>query len=144
MLLFSDGWRRAHNIVYNNVERMGWSAAKFDDLKASEADYDRHQFQDFSKFKDVLLHIGEEPEMLLDLIHSAVESDIIVCTSQQAMMPKLVASLCGKKSPIVIIIYKNKIPDDSSIIVDYRKRFIYVDLLSPDFPSWIKNIDCLQ
>ena len=144
MLLFSDGWKRAHNILYRNIEKMRWSAANVEKLKASEAEYDRHQFQDFSKLKNMILYVGEEPEMLLDLIHSAVESDIIICTSQQAMMPKLVASLCGKNSPVVIILYREKIPDDSSIVADYKDRFIYVDILNPNFSSWIKKIDCLQ
>ena len=144
MLLFSDGWQRAHKIVYRNIEKMGLSAAKVEQLKASEADYDKHKFQDFSKFENISMHIGEEPEMLLDLIHSAVESDVIVCTSQQNMMPKLVASLCSKNSPKVIILYKNKIPDDSSIVADYKDRFIYVDILNPNFSSWIKKIDFFQ
>jgi len=141
-LVFSDGWKRAFKIIYKNIEKMNWDVAKVKELKDSEAVYDEHQFQDFSKLKDISLHIGEEPEKLLDLIHSAVESDIVVCTSQQAMMPKLVASLCDRKLPTVIILYKHNMPDDSSILPDYKERFIYVDIANPDFSFWTNRIHC--
>ena len=143
ILLYSDGWKRAHEIIYKNIEKLNWNNDYVQKLRAGENSYDDEQFSEFSKLGGVLLQVGEEPEKLLNLIDSVVKSDIVFCTSQQAMMPKLVSSLCLQEKPIIIVLYKEKIPKMNSIIEGrVSNRFVYVNIFNPDFKSWIQRVSC--
>ncbi len=142
ILVFSDGAKRGLRIVESCFNSFDWPVEKVERFRQSMSKYDERQFRCFSTSRDVQLHVGEEPRKLLQLINSAIEADVIIVSTQQRMMPKLVALLCSRQGPKVIVLYKQNIPVNSDIIYNDQERFIYVDIRNPDFDSLIQRIKC--
>ena len=140
VLVFSDGASRSFRMIESNIVRLGWSDEKAKRFFESEAEYDSRQFSCFSRSRDVRLFVGEEPIKLCQLIDSAIGSDIVIVSSQQRMIPKLVANFCGADSPKVIVLYKKEPPFNTDIIHDDEDRFIYVDIDNPDYHSLMRRV----
>lgn len=135
VLVFSDGASRAFRIIESNFSKLAWPEEKVRRFIASEAEYDRRQFRCFLGADDVRLHVGEDPMRLCQLINSAIEADVVIVSSQQRMIPKLVANFCGQDSPKVIVLYKRHLPLNSDITSSDKDRFIYFDVENPDYGS---------
>jgi hypothetical protein len=140
LLVFSDGASRSFKIVESNLEKLAWSPEKIASFRQSRLDYDQRQFECFAGSEDIRLHVGEEPTKLFQLIHSAIESDVVIVSNQQRLVPKLVANLGGANSPKVVVLYKGAVPDNSDVIRNDRDRFIYVDIANPDFDAVIRRL----
>jgi hypothetical protein len=139
-LLFSDGSARAFTQVENNLDKLGWSAEQIHEFRASRAGYDARQFACFAESDDAQLHVGEDPATLPHLVEAALGSDIVIASSQQRMIPKLVANLGRRDVPKVIVLYKQERPDNRDIIRDDHERFIYVDIAKPDFDEVLRRL----
>ena len=140
ILLFSDGSARAFTQVENNLAKLAWSSEQIQQFRESRANYDTRQFACFAEPGDVQLHVGEDPATLPQLVDVALGSDIVIASSQQRMIPKLVANLGRKDSPKVIVLYKQERPDNCDIVHADHERFIYVDIANPDFDEVLRRL----
>jgi hypothetical protein len=140
VLVFSDGANRGLRIIERNLVKLGWSPEQVESFRNARPNYDRRQFMGFSEDPDIRLIVGEEPNKLRQLIHSSIEADIVIVSNQFRMMPKLVANFCTEKSPKVIVLYKQYLPDNSDIIQRHEHRFIYVDFRNPDYDALIRRL----
>jgi hypothetical protein len=80
-------------------------------------------------------------ESLRQLVHSALTADLIIVAAQQRMLPKLVASYCHAGAPLVIVLYRNRIPDNSDVVNRHEQRFLYVNIESPDLDRVVARIE---
>lgn len=110
-LLFSDGYKTAFRLIYQNSKKKDISDHELEWLKKIEANYDNEKYEKFRKFNGMKMIIGEEMEKLYDLIHSFIEADILVIGTQQIMIPKMVAMLSDPKNmPVLIVLYRSDKP----------------------------------
>jgi hypothetical protein len=139
-LVFSDGATRAFKQVERNLDKLGWTAEQIQRFHDYQVDYDARQFAGFSEVDNVQLHVGEEPAKLCQLVQAALESDIVIVSNQQRMIPKLVANLGEMHSPKVIVLYKQEPPDNRDLIGNHDERFVYVDITKPDFDEVLRRL----
>lgn len=110
-IISSDGYHRAFETIYKNIERLNLSPGQVKSLKRAAVHYDSKKFALFEDIKDSISIIGENDENLYDLIHSSLTADIIIMGTQQTMIPKLLANYYDiKKRPIILSLYKTKEP----------------------------------
>ncbi|MDJ0690797.1 MAG: MIOREX complex component 7 [Xenococcaceae cyanobacterium MO_188.B32] len=107
MVISSDGFERAFQKIYRNINRLNWSSEQIEAIKESESLYNDKSFHIFKKFKHSVCLIGENDENLFDLIHSSLMADIIVVSTQQRMLPTLIANYYDLDNPVImILLYK--------------------------------------
>lgn len=133
ILCFSDGYKRALKLLELNLNESGMSAAQIGALKRSLKAYEKRSFEPFLSLKNSQCFIGESSKKLCRLIHSTITADIIITSNQQRMIQKLVSSYCSLDRPIVIVLYKGRMPDNKDIMPMDEERFIYANLHDPDY-----------
>ena len=132
ILIFSDGYSRSLDMMIRNINKLNLDRDKKALLMKSFKDYDNNQFKAFESVGNSRCIIGESEIKLQQLIQSATEEDIVICSEQQYMMQNLTTNICKKDKPAVIILKK----DSESVTEDYfsnEKRFIYEQLEYPDY-----------
>ena len=106
-VISSDGFERAFQKIYRNINRLNWSSEQIEAIKKSESLYNDKSFHIFKKIKHSVCLIGENDENLFDLIHSSLMADIIVVGTQQRMLPTLIANYYDLDNPVImILLYK--------------------------------------
>lgn len=131
--VFSDGLKRAVNKLLSNSKTMSLSDVQKNALK-EQMDYcDNETFKPLIRRNNLTCHIGETQESLFKLVESTLKADLVITSAQQRMLPKLVANYSSKTKPIVIVLYRNLIPDYSDIMAMHNDRFIYVNIDKPDW-----------
>ena len=131
--VFSDGYKRAVDEVVRNAPKMSLSNEQIQELKEQRDTVDNEAFSEFFEDIDISCHIGESALSLYQLIDSALNADIIITSAQQRMLPKLIANYSPKEGAAVIVLYRNEEPDYSDVMASHKKRFIYVNIDTPDF-----------
>lgn len=133
LLTFSDGYKRAINLVLKNAARVGLSDDKCLQLSAQQDSYDSRAFNSFYELENSSVFIGEKRKFLHYLIDSALNADLIITAAQQRMLPKLIGNFLPGRYPVVVVLFRNSEPDYSDIIEDHERRFIYIDIDRPNF-----------
>ncbi len=124
-LVFSDGYSAAFRKVFTEGKRL-ISKEKRKNLKAYSRKYAENEFGIFRNIPGVKLFVGEDREKLKNLIHSVFLADVIVTTSQQRMIPKLVSFYFnGENMPLLIILHKGVEPDWSDLFVGRPDKLVF-------------------
>jgi len=110
--IHSDGFARAFLSLDKNIQTMNFSKKQLLSLKDYRKDYNEEIFKVFrTKHLESKLFIGEDNEMLFDMVHAFYNCDILIVGNQQRMLPKLYAFSFRKgKGPLIITLYKKKAP----------------------------------
>lgn len=140
VLVFSDGAARAFKAIESNLGKLAWSPEQIQRFREAKPGYDQRQFECFSGNDDIRLQLGEEPEKLCQLIHSAIESDLIIVSNQQRLIPKLMASFGKPDAPRVIVLCRGDIPVNTDLVRDHEARYIYIDIGNPDFDALLRRV----
>jgi hypothetical protein len=128
MLIFSDGYDRAFQMIFDNINHFGFSDQQKQDLRISSENYNEIAFRDFDAFQNYRMFIGESVPQLFDLVDSVINADIVIVGVQQRMIVKLVAQFCPDSGPVVVVLFRSEMPDFSNIHPRDKERFIYVDI----------------
>ncbi len=143
MLSFSDGFQRAFDVIEHQVDRLNLSSGKLQSLRDARPGYDAKQFSLFGDIANNTCVIGETQAKLHQLIHAALTADLVIVAAQQRMLLKLIASYGGGPAPIVIVLYRNQVPDNSDVIRHHRQRFLYINVDNPDLTKAVELINPL-
>lgn len=129
-LLFSDGYKTAFRLIYQNSKKKDISDDELEWLKKAEVNYDNEKYEKFLKFNGMKTIIGEDIEKLYNLIHSFIEADILVIGTQQSMIPKMVAMLSDPKNmPVLIVLYRSDKPHFEYLGLDpFCHHIVYVNI----------------
>lgn len=136
--LFSDGYHRSFNTLRSHRSDLGLAEWQIDLLTAAEDSYDQLEFSIFKGLPNCALFIGEEPVKLYQLLHSCLTADVVVISSHQRLIPKLLqVYLPPEAMPIVVVLVGAKrkidtdpIPSHSSLgLRSCARNFFY---LHPD------------
>lgn len=133
LLTFSDGYKRAIDLVLKNAVRVGLSDDKCVQLRAEHESYDSRAFNSFYELENSSVFVGEKQKFLHYLIDSALNADLIITAAQQRMLPKLIGNFLPGHYPVVVVLFRNREPDYSDIIESHGKRFVYIDIDKPNF-----------
>jgi len=140
MLIFSDGYCRSMDMIVRNIYKLNLDKNKNNLLLNAFENFDRDQFKDFESLENTKCVIGESETKLEQLVHSATEADIIICSDQQYMMHKLTTAICSKQKPKVIVLTKNSDSFTDSFFSG-EERFTYVNLGSPEYEKTWEKLD---
>ena len=133
ILTFSDGFQRAFMLLERHIEKFEFNSTQIQSLRKIRKLYDKIYFKKIRKLKNSKCFVGESSRNLSNLIHSTLNSDIVITSSQQRMLPKLVECYCDAIKPIVVILYKGSKPEYDDISFMHEERFIYTDLYRPNY-----------
>lgn len=108
----SDGFARAFLSLDKNLQKMNFNDKQLESLNNCRSDYNEEVFKIFkTKSAESKLFIGEDIEMLFDLVHAFYSCDILIVGNQQRMLPKLYSfSFKEGNGPLIITLYKSKPP----------------------------------
>ena len=131
IVVASDGFKRAFQLLLDNRHWYGFSAEQYAQLKLQAHTYDEQQFAKFEQLPLCEMLIGETDETLFCLVDAALKADIIVIGSQQRMLPKLL-SLYAKQGnrPIFVLLH-----NEDELKVEYYQSFLHKQI--PFFPFHI-------
>jgi len=140
ILFFSDGFRRAFDLLHKDIERLKLTPDRLKILNHSQKHYDQKAFEILKGIKNGETVIGESSTNLFDLIHSALSSDIVIIGTQQQMIPKLLTNYCANydQLPTVIVLHRGSKPNHSRIGLNdaLKKKLIYFNIHEPDY-EWL-------
>jgi hypothetical protein len=129
-LLFSDGFARSFFILFEKTRKLNFTQNQVEQLHEWALTYNQQAFKAFEDLLEQNMVIGEEIEKLYDLVHSFLNSDIVIFGTQQRMIPKLYALYFRKNDgPLCIVLYRKKM-----VSYDYlgnnqmSENFVFVDL----------------
>jgi hypothetical protein len=129
-LLFSDGFARSFFILFDKTEKLNFTQHQVEQLHQWALTYNHQAFKAFEELLEQNMFIGEDTEKLYDLVHSFLNSDIVIFGTQQRMIPKLYALyFCKNDGPLCIVLYRKKM-----VSYDYlgnnqmSENFVFVDL----------------
>jgi hypothetical protein len=144
LLSFSDGYERTFEILESNLDKLRIdSEAKIRELKNHRKSHNKRCFEILSKLEHSEYFVGESSKNLRHLIHSALNADVIITSSQQRMLLKLVSLYCDDIKPLVIVLYRGKRPSNQDISPKDEERFIYTDLNNLNFHDIASKIASL-
>ena len=110
-IIYSDGFKKTFRAIYQSYKKRDISRQEIKELRELEPVYDEKEFKKFRDFKNTDTVVGEEVEKLHDLIHSFLETDIMVFGTHGSLIPKLSATYGNKTNmPFMIFLYKSKQP----------------------------------
>jgi hypothetical protein len=142
ILFFSDGFRRAFDLLHKDIERLKLTPDRLKILNHSQKHYDQKAFEILKGIKNGETVIGESSTNLFDLIHSALSSDIVIIGTQQQMIPKLLTNYCANydQMPTVIVLHRGSKPNHSRIGLNdaLKKKLIYFNIHEPDY-EWLNS-----
>ena len=129
-LLFSDGFARSFFILFEKTRKLNFTQNQVEQLHQWAPTYNQQAFNAFEDLLGQNMVIGEEIEKLYDLIHSFLNSDIVIFGTQQRMIPKLYALYFRKKDgPLCIVLYRKKmVKYDFTDLPKILENFVFVDL----------------
>ncbi|WP_299413764.1 hypothetical protein [Acaryochloris sp. IP29b_bin.148] len=134
ILTFSDGYHRAFMRLEKNIDTFNFNHAQIKSLKKIKSIYTKVHFKEIQNVNNNKCFIGESSKHLSQLIRSTLDADIVITSSQQRMLPKLIESYRDSESKsIVIILYKDRKPDYKDITSMSDSQFIYTDLYRPNY-----------
>lgn len=134
ILTFSDGYHRAFMRLEKNIEKFNFNRIQIKLLGKIKYLYTEIHFKEIQKLNNNKCFIGESSKNLSNLICSTLDADIIITSSQQRMLPKLVESFYSSEfKPIIIILYKGSKPNYKDITFMSDNQFIYTDLYRPNY-----------
>lgn len=102
--LFSDGYGMAFKIALNNAKL---PLKKLNALKALQTSYENAKFIQFDSLNFENKYIGEDDDSLFKLIDYALNSQIIITSVNQRMMPKLISCFPNESNKQIVIILSN-------------------------------------
>ena len=110
-LLHSDGFARSFFTMDQHAEKLNFSAGQIEEMKAYRGDYNSRAFAVFDRHHDVKRFVGEELQLLYELMHAFYSADIVIVGTQQRMLAKQYAySFHEGGGPLLISLYKGKKP----------------------------------
>lgn len=110
-LLFSDGFKSAFEVIISHKSKAGGQEKQIQELNELQKTYDEKVFKNFYHWDKMKTIVGEDKNNLFNLIHSFIESDIVVIGTQQKMVPKLLKLYCKPENmPFLITLYKEEQP----------------------------------
>ena len=128
--MFSDGYIRSFDIVVRNIKKLNLDRNKKKLLLSSFENYEEKQFGIFNNIENCECVIGETGDKLKLLIRAVIDSDIILCSEQQYMIPKLTMNLCEKNNPAVVILTKSQNYIHRYMFKQYEENFIFEEVLN--------------
>lgn len=145
IIVSSDGYQRAFKKLYKNKHNFKFTQNQINKLEKSEKTYTNSQFSNFQKLDDCVCIVGETDENLLDLIHSALNANIIVTGTQQRMIPKLLAFYSDQDFPqIMLVLHRSNHIPDLPPLNKTSIHIIYVDLDNMDIASIASELHLLM
>ncbi|MFT4613010.1 MAG: hypothetical protein ACI9NT_000143 [Bacteroidia bacterium] len=115
-LVHSDGFSRAFFKLNKRLDRLDLNAEKIELLQQSREGYNDRAFKVFEKHTEAKLFVGEDLDLLYELIHAFYTCDILIVGTQQRMLAKQYAFSFleeheGHASPLLVTLYKREAPD---------------------------------
>lgn len=139
--VFSDGYIRSFDIVVRNIKKLNLDRNKKKLLLSSFENYEKKQFGIFNNIENCECVIGETGDKLKLLIRAAIDSDIILCSEQQYMIPKLTMNLCEKNKPAVVILTKSQNYIHRYMFKQYEENFIFEEVLNKNYDQIIEKLN---
>nr|NQU93010.1 hypothetical protein [Bacteroidota bacterium] len=132
--VFSDGFELAFLNIFSRLEKFNFTDTQREAILSQAKTYDKSAFQCFEHFTGVELNIGEKQENLKKLIHSIMQSDIIITGTQNWMVPKFISLYFSETDmPVLVLLYKTKKPPLKKLGFSAdNQKIILVDLTDYD------------
>lgn len=132
VLVFSDGYKRAFDLLFRNLDRLGLDRERRLAIGASQASYDQSEFEPLARLPSSTLAVEETNNSLYDLIHASLSADIVVVGPIQRMIPKFLACYCDERSsPLIVMLHRGK-PPDWNVLGASHLDVVNVALQMPD------------
>ena len=110
ILVSSDGYDKTFSRINESASKLKLTERQRSQLKELEKTYEQLKFESFSRLQNVELLLGESDENLFDLIHATLSADVIITSTQQQMLVKLIA-LYGRTEnpPLMIMLHSARV-----------------------------------
>ena len=108
-VVFSDGYKAAFRDLFQKLGDLRLSNEKIRALKESAGTYEARRFSVFDEFQNCVCRVGETNEDLQQLVHAALNAEVVIVGCHQRMIPKLLATYYDSKlesPPIIISLHK--------------------------------------
>jgi hypothetical protein len=131
---FSDGFLWAIRSLKYHRERLGLSKDQVKALDHYTRQCDTQSFKSFADLPNCETIIGESAGKFMNLMASALEADVIITSTQQAMIQKFTAVYAYPVKPLIIVLQRNgSIPENTDLVRKSAQDYHYVDADNPDF-----------
>jgi hypothetical protein len=125
--VFSDGYKAGFKEIYTHWRRYNFSLGQWVRLKWAEFFYDKKMFRAFKELPNTSCYIGESDGHLYDLIDSCLSADVIVISTQQRLLPKLLSIYYDLTRPkILIILTPDGEVDDYASVLGLAEKAVRV------------------
>jgi hypothetical protein len=132
VLVFSDGFRRAFDLLFRNLDKLGLDRSHRLAIGASQAGYDQIEFEPLASLPNSTIVVEETIDSLCDLIYASLSADIVVVGPIQRMIPKFLACYDdAKSSPLIVLLHKGRAPN-WNVLGGGHLDIVTVDIQKPD------------